>query len=278
MEWGQPHQERMGLLQDMAVSSRARVDALTASLAEMRERALATPAPKRLMLAGFDLIAECKLRAPSAGELAAPADPEGEAARRAKLYAEAGACAVSVLTEPERFDGDLSHLAAAAAVCPVPVMRKDFLVDPIQVYEGRAHGASGVLLILRMLDDAVLDACLRAAEECDLFVLLEAFDEADLARSERFVAAWTGAQPLLVGVNSRDLVTLKVDPGRLERLAAHLPAAVPGVAESGIDHPHEVGPLATAGYRLALVGSALMRAGDPAVFATALLEEGRRCS
>lgn len=246
----------------------------------MRERALAGPEPKRLQLTGFDLIAECKLKAPSVGVLAELDEAEAceEAARRALLYAESGACAVSVLTEPERFGGALSHMAAAAAVCPVPVMRKDFLVDALQVYEARAHGASGVLLILRMLDDAVLAACLEAAEACELFVLLEAFDEADLVRSASFVQSWTGSQPLLVGVNSRDLVTLKVDPGRLERLAAHLPAAAPGVAESGIDHPHEVGPLAEAGYRLALVGSALMRAPDPGVFAAQLLQEGRKCS
>ena len=265
----------MGLLQDMAVSSRARCDALQTSAAQMRERALATPPPRRLALSSFDLIAECKLRAPSAGELARPADPEGEAARRALMYAEAGAAAVSILTEPLRFDGALSHLAAAAAVCPVPVMRKDFLVDPIQVYEARLHGAGGVLLIVRMLDEETLGACLAAAEECDLFVLLEAFDEDDLVRAAPRVKAWTGQQPLLVGVNSRDLVTLEVEPDRLGRLAASLPEGTVAVAESGIEDPEEAKPLAQAGYSLALVGSALMRAPDPGAFAAALLEAGR---
>ena len=268
----------MGLLHEMAETSRVRCEAIEPSRAAVRVAALARPAPPRLSLGAFDLIAECKLRAPSAGRLAMPTDPAGEAARRALLYAEAGAAAVSVLTEPERFSGDLSHLEAAAAVCPVPVMRKDFLVDPIQVYEARLHGAGGVLLIVRMLEDEALGACLEAAAECGLFVLLEAFDERDLHRAGPFVAAWTGSEPLLVGVNSRDLVTLAVDAGRLERLASHLPAGAPGVAESGIDAAIEVGPLVRAGYRLALVGSALMRADDPADMVRAMLEEGRRCS
>jgi indole-3-glycerol phosphate synthase len=268
----------MGLLQNMARTSRARCAAIPHSLAEVRAAALARPAPPRLSLGSFDVIAECKLRAPSTGELAMPEDPAAEAARRAQIYAAAGAAAVSVLTEPERFAGDLSHLAAAAAVSPVPVMRKDFLVHPLQVYEARLHGAGGVLLIVRMLDDEALDACLRAAEECGLFVLLEAFDEEDLRRAAPFVADWAGSEPLLVGVNSRDLVTLAVDAGRLERLAAHLPKGAPGVAESGIDTASEVGPLAAVGYRLVLVGSALMRAEDPAAEVRAMLEEGRRCS
>lgn len=268
----------MGLLQDMARSSRARCDALETSPEELRALALATPRPPRLLLGSFDLIAECKLRAPSAGQLAEPLDGSAEATRRAILYADAGAAAVSVLTEPDQFGGALAHLAAAAAACAVPVMRKDFLVDPIQVYEARLHGAGGVLLIARMLDDQALAACLAAAAECGMFVLLEAFDEADLVRSGAVVSHWSGTEPLLVGVNSRDLVTLAVDPGRLVRLAAHLPDGVAGVAESGIERAEEVGPLVGAGYRLALVGSALMRSADPAGLVRSMLEEGRRCS
>ncbi|MCO4745044.1 MAG: indole-3-glycerol-phosphate synthase [Proteobacteria bacterium] len=269
----------MGLLDDMAVSSRARCEAAREgeSLEALRTRALATAPAPRLQLDRFDLIAECKLRAPSSGQLAKPKDPAAEAARRAKLYADAGAAAVSVLTEPDRFDGDLSHLAAAAAVCPIPVMRKDFLVDPYQVFEARAAGAGGVLLIAKMLDDQVLFDCMSAAAECGLFVLLEAFDEADLARCPAAVSAWTGADPLLVGINSRNLVTLAVEPARLLRLASLLPEGVPAVAESGVEAPEEAGPLARAGYTVALVGSALMRADDPGAFASALLEEGR-CS
>lgn len=269
----------MGLLDDMAVSSRARCEAARAgeSLDALRDRALATAPAPRLVLADFDLIAECKLRAPSSGQLAKVANPAGEAARRALMYAQAGAAAVSVLTEPDRFDGDLSHLAAAARASPVPVMRKDFLVDPYQVYEARLAGAGGVLLIAKMLDDQVLLDCLSAASECGLFVLLEAFDEEDLSRCPLAVDAWNGPDPLLVGINSRNLVSLEVEPERLIRLAPLLPNGVPTVAESGVERPEEARALVAAGYRLVLVGSALMRAEDPSRFAAQLLKEGR-CS
>ena len=113
----------------------------------------------------------------------APLDPVQAAVSRAEVYAQAGACAISVLTEPTRFGGDLTHLAAVASAVDVPVMRKDFLVDPAQVLEARVHGAAGVLVIVRMLSDARLDQMVELAHELDMFVLLEAFDEDDLSRA-----------------------------------------------------------------------------------------------
>lgn len=263
----------MSLLASMAASSRVRADAARAaeSLDALRKRALATPPAPALVLSDFDIIAEVKLRAPSAGSLATPADPVAEAVRRATAYAGAGAAAISVLTEPSRFDGHLDHARAAAAAVSVPVMRKDFLVDPYQVWEARAIGAGGVLVIVRMLDDATLQALVDAAAEAGLFVLIECFDAEDLVRAR--TVGWSGGQPLLVGVNCRDLVTLEVDLARMTSLS--LPAHLPCVAESGVTGPADLPPLVAAGYRLALVGTALMRAASPAELLGDLLLAGR---
>ena len=168
-------------LADMATSSRDRTEVARARVpaSELRARSRDLPPAPRLRLSpqGFDLIAEMKLRSPAVGALR---DARHEdVTQRVLAYADAGAAAVSVLTEPSRFDGDLVHLAqAAAALAPhgIPAMRKDFLVDPYQVLEARAAGAGGVLLILRMLPRAALEALLDAALEHGLFVLLEAFD------------------------------------------------------------------------------------------------------
>jgi indole-3-glycerol phosphate synthase len=215
-----------------------------------------------------------KLRSPALGTLASRSE---DLEARIGLYAEHGAAAVSVLTEPERFDGALEHLERAALVLKgrMPAMRKDFLVDPYQIAEARVAGAGGALVILRMLARPALEALLRRAAELELFVLLEAFDEADIALGAELVARHGSAQQLLLGINCRDLVTLQVVPGRLEALAPRLPASVPRVAESGVDTPAAAAQLAAAGYELALVGGALMKAADPAVLLAALLAAGR---
>ena len=279
-------------LAGMAASSRIRADAAKAALpeAELRARIVDLPPAPRLKLssAGFDLIAEMKLRSPAVGALRAAS--EEDPAARARLYAEAGAAAVSVLTEPSRFDGALAHLErAAAALAPlgVPAIRKDFLVDPYQVLEARAAGAGGVLLILRMLPRAALEALLDTALEQGLFVLLEAFDDEDVALAERLlgsrrapraagIAAGADAgDSLLLGVNCRDLVTLQVVPGRLEAMADRLPTWIPRVAESGLATPADAARLAACGYDLALVGSALMTGGAPRDLAGAMLSAAR---
>ena len=268
-----------GFLDDMAAASQARVRAAKARLSEaaLLARAQDTPAPPplRLAVAGFDLIAELKLRSPASGVLAAR---DVSIAAQVTAYARAGAAAVSVLTEATRFAGSLTHLSEAAqALAPhqVPAMRKDFLVDPYQVLEARVAGAGGVLLILRALSRESLGALLECARTQGLFVLLEAFDAQDLERMCEVIAADAGRSTLLAGVNCRDLATLEVVPERLLELAPLVPRGVPWVAESGVGGADDARRVAAAQYRLILVGSALMRAADPAALARELLEAGR---
>ena len=269
----------VAFLDEMADASRERVRAAKQSRSEaaLEAKARQTPAPPRLRLApcGFDLIAEVKLRSPAAGRLG----QQGEnLAARATAYAQAGAAAISVLTEPSRFDGSLEHLALATrALAPlaVPAMRKDFLVDPYQVLEARAAGAGGVLVIVRMLSRSAIGALLDCARSLGLFVLLEAFDAPDIELVRELIEAHAGANPLLAGVNCRDLATLQVLPQRLLQLAPLLPARAPRVAESGVATAADARQVAAAGYQLALVGSALMQADDPRALAAALLAAGR---
>jgi indole-3-glycerol phosphate synthase len=154
-------------------------------------------------------------------------------------------------------------------------MRKDFLVDPYQVFEARAAGAGGVLVILRMLPKEDTRALIDCAGALGLFVLLEAFDARDIALMHELIDTPRGATALLAGVNCRDLATLEVVPARLIELAPLLPAKVPRVAESGVTSAADAHAVARAGYALALVGSALMRGDDPAGLAAALLSAGR---
>ena len=265
-------------LDHMAAASRERARAARAACphAELLARAADTPTPPRLrrQSGGFDLIAELKLRSPAVGRLRGP---DEDVVSRVTAYARAGAAAVSVLTEPSRFDGSLEHLRAAAQTLSplgLPAMRKDFLVDPYQVIEARVAGAGGVLAILRMLSESELEAMVQQARALELFVLLEAFDERDLERLER-VLGRLGAEGLMAGVNSRDLTTLQVVPSRLVQLARYLPASIPRVAESGVGSPEDARRVAEAGYDLALVGSALMSGDDPAALASAMLSAAR---
>src|SRR5580704_4649739 len=229
-----------GFLEQMARGSRERLRAAqrlrSHSALEDALRQL-PPAPAlRRHASGFDLIAELKLRSPAQGQLKGA---DEDVAARVLAYAAGGAAAVSVLTEPQRFDGTLAHLESAAQVLRalhVPAMRKDFLVDPYQVLEARVAGAGGVLVILRMLP--------------------------------------RGAQ-LLAGLNCRDLATLQVVPQRLLELAPRLPQGVPRVAESGVTTVAEAAAVARAGYQLILVGSALMQGAEPGGLAAALLAAGR---
>jgi indole-3-glycerol phosphate synthase len=297
-------------LEQMGVGSRERFEAARRGCSEalLLQRARAMPPAPRLMTdpGHFDLIAELKLRSPAVGQLkSGDEDVEG----RVTAYARAGAAAVSVLTEPSRFDGSMAHLETATkALAPlnVPAMRKDFLIDPYQVIEARVAGAGGVLVIIRMLSRTGIQEMLECARNLGLFVLLEAFDEADIEVMQdilgaaaapggttggRAVAGPAGAAqpaagplasgqtavaPVLAGLNCRDLATLQIVPQRLIELAPLLPTHVPRVAESGVVSPQDAARVAGAGYELALVGSALMQGGDPHALAAAMLTAGRQ--
>lgn len=229
---------------------------------------------------GFGVIAEIKDRSPAEGELSENA---GTRAARAQLYADGGAAAISVLTEPDRFDGALSHLEEVVDVVSadkVPVMRKDFLADPVQILEAKSAGASGVLLIAAMLEDRKLMSMLDCAFEHDLFVLLESFVELDLKRSVQLLQRATYREQaerkkLLIGVNSRDLRTLAVDAQRLKKFGPLLPGGVTCVAESGQHTAEDAARVAGWGYDMTLVGTALMRSASPAVLINDMLNAGR---
>lgn len=254
-------------LQDMAKSSAARAAQAPSFTAADFDKPVVplTPGP-------FGIIAEIKRRSPAEGRLdTTPEFGTSYLISRAEAYAAGGAAAISVLTEPSRFDGELAHLEdVAAALHETPVMRKDFLVDPVQVLEARKAGASGVLLITTMVDDATLRAMIDCAWEHGMFVLLESFDEEDLGRSARFLG---GAGQLLIGVNTRNLRTLEVDGDRLRNLASSLPDAI-CVAESGLSVPEDAARVAGWGYTMALVGTALMRSENPGALITAMTTAG----
>ncbi len=273
----------------MARASRERADAARAREAEktLRERALAVSDTPGIQLGDFDLIAELKLRSPAAGALA---ETDFDRSTQLDAYARGGAAAISVLTEPEEFKGELAHLEEAAALLKphgVPAMRKDFLVDPYQVFEAKALGAGGVLVIATMLSDDEVEGLLAAAAECGLFVLLEAFDANDLERISKLRGPASAAEfaPVLCGVNCRDLKTLAVDFSRFSALAPKLPTGLKAVAESGVASEEDIRVVANLGYELALVGSALMTASDPVERVMQLtaagagqLTEARSCS
>ena len=201
---------------------------------------------------GSSVIAEVKRRSPSKGDLAAITDP----AALARQYAAGGAAAISVLTEERRFSGSLDDLRAVRAAVDVPLLRKDFMVEPYQVLEARAAGADLVLLIVAALDDDTLRRLHDQARELGMAVLVEVHDEPE---AERAVAL--GAE--LVGVNARNLKTLAVDEDAFGRLAPLLPADRVLVAESGISGPVDVKRYVAEGARAVLVGEALVKDGDP---------------
>ncbi|MBT8090137.1 MAG: indole-3-glycerol-phosphate synthase [Gammaproteobacteria bacterium] len=259
-------------LQTMAASSAERAAAVASKFVSTDFDKPVVP----LRLGDFDVIAEIKDRSPAEGALKTKTRSRVD---QATSYAAGGAAAISVLTEPSRFDGKLAHLEEVVAAVPgTPVMRKDFLVAPVQVDEARKAGASGVLLIAALLSDKKLREMLDVAWQHGMFVLLESFDENDLARSSKLMenaddCERAGSGQLLFGVNTRNLRTLEVDNGRLRKLAARLPTAR-CVAESGLRVAEDAAKVAGYGYRLALVGTALMRSDDPAALVAAMRDAG----
>ena len=225
---------------------------------ELRARALAVPEPKRGFRAALEarseiaVIAEFKRRSPSAGRLCEQAD----VAEVARAYERGGANAMSVLTEGPSFEGSLEDLVAAREACRLPLLRKDFIVDPYQLYEARLAGADAVLLIVAALDSAELETLGAQARALGLDVLVEVHDVAELD-----VALGAGAD--LIGVNNRDLRDFTVDVQRTFALLGSVPAGVPVVSESGIAEPEQLVRLREAGVAAVLVGESLMRAEEP---------------
>jgi indole-3-glycerol phosphate synthase len=201
---------------------------------------------------GIAVIAEFKRRSPSAGRLRE--EPDVRAIVRA--YERGGAAALSILTEEPHFEGSLEDLGTARASCALPLLRKDFILDPYQLHEAAAAGADAVLLIVAALDERTLSALHAAAAELGLDALVEVHD-----REELHMALGIGAQ--LIGINNRDLRDFSVDVQRTSRLKAEIPPDVAVVSESGISSPEQLRRLQEEGVQAVLVGESLMRAPDP---------------
>ncbi len=215
-----------------------------------------------LRLPGIRVIAECKRRSPSRGVLRHAYDPAAIAAQ----YAEAGAAAISVLTEPAFFDGALDHLESVRARVHVPLLRKDFIVDAYQLLEARVAGADAVLLIVAALEQPELEMLHRAAEALGLAVLVEVHDEVEAQR-----AVDAGAR--IIGVNNRNLKTLEVSIDTAHRVVALLPGACIRVAESGLRTGADLAALAAAGYDAFLIGERFMTEDDPGIHLRTLMDE-----
>jgi indole-3-glycerol phosphate synthase len=230
-------------------------------------RSGARPFNEALVRPGLSLIAEFKRRSPSAGAIA----PELDVGEVLAAYERGGAAAVSVLTDGRHFGGSLDDLEAGRAACELPMLRKDFVIDPYQLLEAAVSGADAVLLIAAALPDERLRALYEEARELDLDCLVEVHDEDDLERA-------LGLGVDVIGLNNRDLRDLSVDASTTARLMADVPAGKTVVAESGYSTRAELDELERIGVDAVLVGEALMRSGDPerAVRELTLDEEATR--
>lgn len=208
----------------------------------------------------YGLIAEIKRASPSAGVIREDFDPVG----LARTYAGAGATCLSVLTDKPYFQGDDEHLRAARAAVPLPVLRKDFMLDPWQIYESRALGADCVLLILAALTDSKARELEELARALDMDVLAEVHDRRELDRA-------LGLETQLIGINNRNLKTLQTDLRTTEELAPHVPSDRFLIAESGIRSHADVLRLADAGASCFLVGESLLRQADVGAATRSLL-------
>ncbi|MEH3037386.1 MAG: indole-3-glycerol phosphate synthase TrpC [Sphingomonas adhaesiva] len=260
----------MTILDTICATKRDEVAARRAavSIAELTARAAAQTPPRgfraaldRTAAAGrHALIAEIKKASPSKGLIREDFDPPAHA----RAYAAGGATCLSVLTDAPYFQGDEAYLIAARAACDLPVLRKDFTVDPWQMLEARSIGADAILLIVSALDDGRLAECEAAAIEQGLDVLIEVHDEAEMERAGRLSSR-------LIGVNNRDLKTFEVDFRRTYDLMRHAPAGCTFVAESGLSSRADLDELAAHGVHCFLIGEALMRQADVAAATRAMV-------
>jgi indole-3-glycerol phosphate synthase len=241
---------------DRIVATKQREVSVLRARADVLRRAAEVSAPARDFAGALrrpgevSLIAEYKRRSPSAGSMGTNVVP----AAAARAYEDAGAAALSVLTDAEYFGGGLWDLESARSAVDVPVLRKDFVLDEVQVWEARAAGADAILLIVRILEPARLGALHAAAADLGMAVLVEVHTEAEVEQ-----ALAVGAR--VVGVNNRDLATFTTDLGVSLRLSARVPADIVLVAESGIRTVEEVDRLGEVGVDAVLVGELLMRGG-----------------
>ncbi len=238
------------------------------SIAEVEADALAAPAPRDALAAlapteRVKIIAEVKRASPSRGALAEIRDP----AALAVSYQTGGASAISVLTEQRRFGGSLADLRDVRAAVEVPVLRKDFIADPYQVFEARAAGADLVLLIVAALEQPLLTELYRLIGELGMTALVEAHSAAEVDR-----ALEIGAQ--LVGINARDLTTFQLDRELFGTLAGSIPSGVIRVAESAVTSPADVAHYREAGADVVLIGEALVTGDDPVTTLESFLADG----
>jgi indole-3-glycerol phosphate synthase len=258
------------ILDRIVATKRTEVEALRSLRSDLRARAGDADDPRgfarALRVPGeVRLLAEVKRRSPSAGEIRPGADP----AEVARAYASGGAAAISVLTDRDYFGGSLDALPAVRAAVALPAIRKDFLIDPLQLWEARGAGADAVLLIARILDDSLLGELLGLAAELRMDALVEVHTADELSRV-------LDAGATLVGVNNRDLAVFRTDLDLSVRLASQVPGEVTLVAESGIHTPEDVDRMGAAGVDAVLVGEALMRQPDLAAAAARLVGRSRR--
>jgi indole-3-glycerol phosphate synthase len=258
---------RLGALGPIVARKRQEAGDLRCAAGALWAKAEAMPAARGFIAAlrGGTIVAEMKRRSPSGGTLRAQLDP----APVARGYASAGAAALSVLTDGPDFGGSLEDLVAARQAVSIPVLRKDFTVDAVQIAEARVAGADAVLLIVAVLSDDLLAECLDAAARFGIDAVVEVHDEAETRRA---VDGGAGC----IGVNNRDLRTLGTDLATFARLRALIPDGTVSIAESGVRTAADVRRLVGEGADAVLVGETLMRDADPAAACRVLVEAARR--